>query len=238
MTRGLKNNNPGNIRLDGVHWKGEVEPSQDRAFKQFETMPWGYRAMFHLLNNYSRLHGCDTIRRMITRWAPENENDTQAYIRAVSEWSGVPADSRITTTKPRRDGPDRGGHVAHGERRRSESRGHCRRVGTLHAEQMKNARTLLVLLALIALFLAGWWLGRRSVGGSVVERTRIDTVFFERPQSVTHSRQLVSVNIPKLLFAPADTVFKTVIAPDGTDSVPVRLPFERRSTVTVPIMPW
>lgn len=98
MTRGLKNNNPGNIRLDGVHWKGEVEPSQDRAFKQFETMPWGYRAMFHLLNNYSRLYGCDTIRRMITRWAPENENDTQAYIRAVSEWSGVPADSRITTT--------------------------------------------------------------------------------------------------------------------------------------------
>ena len=35
---------------------------------------------------------------MITRWAPENENDTEAYIRAVSEWSGVPADSRITTT--------------------------------------------------------------------------------------------------------------------------------------------
>ena len=93
---------------------------------------------------------------------------------------------------------------------------------------MKNARTLLVLLALLGLFLAGWWLGRRSVGSSIVERTRIDTVFFERPQSVTHSRQLVSVNIPKLLFAPADTVFKTVIAPDGTDSVPVRLPFEQR----------
>ena len=93
---------------------------------------------------------------------------------------------------------------------------------------MKNARTLLVLLALLGLFLAGWWLGRRSVGSSIVEHTRIDTVFFERPQSVTHSRQLVSVNIPKLLFAPADTVLKTVIAPDGTDSVPVRLPFERR----------
>lgn len=73
---------------------------------------------------------------------------------------------------------------------------------------MKTARTLLVLLALLGLFLAGWWLGRRSVGSSVIKRTRIDTVFFERPQSVTHSRQLVSVNIPKLLFAPADTVFK------------------------------
>lgn len=89
-------------------------------------------------------------------------------------------------------------------------------------------RKITGIFLLLGLFLAGWWLGRRSVGGSVVEHTRIDTVFFERPQSVTHSRQLVSVNIPKLLFAPADTVFKTVIAPDGTDSVPVRLPFERR----------
>lgn len=99
-------------------------------------------------------------------------------------------------------------------------------------------RKITGIFLLLGLFLAGWWLGRRSVGSSVVEHTRIDTVFFERPQSVTHSRQLVSVNIPKLLFAPADTVFKTVIAPDGTDSVPVRLPFERRSTATVPIMPW
>ena len=63
MTRGLRNNNPGNIRKDGTHWKGEVEPSRDAAFKQFESMAWGYRAMFKCLNTYSRKYGLDTIRK-------------------------------------------------------------------------------------------------------------------------------------------------------------------------------
>lgn len=91
---------------------------------------------------------------------------------------------------------------------------------------MKNARTLLVLLALIALFLAGWWLGRRSVGSSVIERTRIDTVFFERPQPVDFSDRLVTVNIPRLVFvkeepvATADSTFKNYL---NVDSVPMQV---------------
>lgn len=96
MSRGLRNNNPGNIRKDGKHWMGEVEPSQDAAFKQFETMAWGYRAVFQCLNTYYRKYGLDTIRKMISRWAPPTENDTEAYIRTVSELSGVPDTSRIT----------------------------------------------------------------------------------------------------------------------------------------------
>lgn len=98
MTRGLRNNNPGNIRKDGTHWKGEVEPSRDAAFKQFESMAWGYRAMFKCLNTYSRKYGLDTIRKTISRWAPPSENDTEAYIRTVSELSGVPENGRITAT--------------------------------------------------------------------------------------------------------------------------------------------
>ena len=39
-------------------------------------------------------------------------------------------------------------------------------------------RKITGIFLLLGLFLAGWWLGRRSVGGSVVEHTRIDTVFF------------------------------------------------------------
>ena len=35
---------------------------------------------------------------MIGRWAPSEENHTDAYVRTVAERSGVPADSRITTT--------------------------------------------------------------------------------------------------------------------------------------------
>ena len=40
MTRGYRNNNPLNIRHDRDRCQGEVVPSQDGAFKQFETMAW------------------------------------------------------------------------------------------------------------------------------------------------------------------------------------------------------
>ena len=92
------NNNPGNIRLDGVHWKGEKEPSTDKEFKQFETMAWGYRAMFQCLNTYYSKHGLDTIRKMISRWAPETENATENYIKAVSDRCPTAGSRRRTAT--------------------------------------------------------------------------------------------------------------------------------------------
>lgn len=98
--RGLRNNNPLNIEKtkSGNPWQGEIVPSKDSRFAQFTTMAYGYRAAFKLLNNYQRNYGLDTIRKMIGRWAPSNENRTDAYVRTVAERSGVPADSRITAT--------------------------------------------------------------------------------------------------------------------------------------------
>lgn len=98
MSRGLRNNNPGNIRLSGVTYKGEVTPSQDKAFKQFQSMAFGYRAMFVVLYTYQKKHGCDTLRQMINRYAPPCENHTDSYIDSVSKGAHLSADSRITTT--------------------------------------------------------------------------------------------------------------------------------------------
>ncbi len=95
LSRGLRNCNPGNIRHDGVKWQGERTPSTDTAFKQFTTLAYGYRAMLRLLQNYSRLHGCHTIRAMVNRWAPPVENDTRAYIATVSRLTGIDADCRL-----------------------------------------------------------------------------------------------------------------------------------------------
>ena len=81
MSRGLDNRNPGNIRRSGVRYRGEVRPSRDADFKQFKSMEWGYRAMFVLLHTYSVRYGCNTLSKMISRYAPPSENDTQAYIR-------------------------------------------------------------------------------------------------------------------------------------------------------------
>lgn len=94
-TRGYRNNNPCNIRISTDVFQGEVRPSGDKAFKQFETMAYGYRAAFKVLRTYINNYKCDTIRKIISRWAPKNENHTENYIKVVSERSGIPEDDII-----------------------------------------------------------------------------------------------------------------------------------------------
>lgn len=97
--RGLRNNNPGNIRISEDNWQGQVKPSQDKAFVQFKTMAWGYRAMFATLNTYCTKHGLNTISKMISRYAPPQDNNhTEAYISSVCKWSGVGPDIAVTPT--------------------------------------------------------------------------------------------------------------------------------------------
>lgn len=97
MSRGLRNCNPGNIRLSGVRYKGEVRPSRDEAFRQFESLAWGYRAIFVLLHTYRVRHGLRTVSEMISRWAPPSENRTQAYIRGVCRLTGLTPASQVDT---------------------------------------------------------------------------------------------------------------------------------------------
>ena len=96
MSRGLRNCNPGNIRLSGTKYKGET-PSADPAFKCFENMTWGYRAMFVLLHTYRRRYGLSTIRQMISRYAPPSENFTQGYIDFVARQAGIGPDEPVDT---------------------------------------------------------------------------------------------------------------------------------------------
>lgn len=95
MTRGYKNCNPGNIEQNSDVFQGEVIPSQDKRFKQFKTMAYGYRAMFVTLDTY-RKRGHDTINKIINAWAPSVENHTKQYIECVEKWSGVPRDKILT----------------------------------------------------------------------------------------------------------------------------------------------
>jgi hypothetical protein len=93
--RGLKNNNPGNIRHNGDKFQGEVQPSRDAAFKEFTSMAYGYRAMFVTLATYLD-RGRNTIAKIIAAWAPPSENNTQAYINTVALFSGVPKNKVLT----------------------------------------------------------------------------------------------------------------------------------------------
>lgn len=89
--RGLRNNNPGNIRLGGDRWMGEIRPSADSDFCQFCDMAHGYRALIKLLQNYRRRYGYRTIAEMINRWAPSTENNTSAYVCDVCRQLQVPS---------------------------------------------------------------------------------------------------------------------------------------------------
>ena len=100
-TRGIRNNNPLNIRHSADRGQGACKEQTDKSFVQFESMAYGYRAMFVLLNSYHKRYGLTTIREMISRWAPPSENFTEGYIRFVSERSGISADAQVDSRSER-----------------------------------------------------------------------------------------------------------------------------------------
>lgn len=96
--RGIRNNNPGNIRI-GQDWKGEVPKgtNTDGAFEQFSSPQYGIRAIAKILRAYST-RGLDTIREIINTWAPPVENNTDAYINSVSISTGFGPDDCLDMT--------------------------------------------------------------------------------------------------------------------------------------------
>ena len=93
IPRGIRNNNPLNIRK-GNNWKGERPNQSDKAFEEFSSMTYGIRAGFIIIRKYmSGYNGLtrkfNTIEKIIRRWAPPTENATQKYIDQVAKESGI-----------------------------------------------------------------------------------------------------------------------------------------------------
>ncbi len=97
QTRGERNNNPGNIRV-GNAWQGERAQATDPDFEEFESPEAGIRALALVLLNYQSRHGLRTVRDIIARYAPTNENDTEAYINSVASEMGVTPNAQINLT--------------------------------------------------------------------------------------------------------------------------------------------
>ncbi len=95
ISRGLRNNNPLNIRRNSTRWKGLAPVQSDKDFFCFSEMCWGYRAAFITLRTYFSRHGLRTLRQWISRWAPPCENDTAAYVRFVASRSSIAADDEL-----------------------------------------------------------------------------------------------------------------------------------------------
>lgn len=96
LPRGIRNNNPGNIR-HGDNWQG-LNPNGrniDSAFCVFESPVFGIRALAKVLINYKKIHGLNTVRQIVSRYAPPNENQTAAYIQTVAKQLEVYPDTKI-----------------------------------------------------------------------------------------------------------------------------------------------
>ena len=92
-SRGVKNFNPGNLRKSNNAWKGKIKGT-DPAFETFSSPEYGIRALAKLICNYHS-QGFNTIDKMIDRYAPPHENDTEAYKKFVAKNVGISPDTVV-----------------------------------------------------------------------------------------------------------------------------------------------
>ncbi|WP_310560619.1 hypothetical protein [Flavobacterium sp.] len=97
VSRGIRNNNPGNLVSTNIAWQGKIPLSKntDGKFEQFVSMELGIRAMFKdLINDINK--GKNTVRKLINEYAPPSENNTSQYIKDVCKSIGVTPDQKIS----------------------------------------------------------------------------------------------------------------------------------------------
>lgn len=94
LPRGLRNNNPLNIRI-GNTWLGERSNPTDSEFEEFVTIEYGYRAAFCILRRYIRRFHKNTVTAIISTWAPSSENNTIKYIDTVCNLMNIQPDTPI-----------------------------------------------------------------------------------------------------------------------------------------------
>lgn len=83
VTRGVRNNNPLNIRRSGSNWFGMSVTQTDHDFCQFTSINYGLRAAMYLLTKYVFFYKFTTIKQVIFRWAPPSENNSEVYVDRV-----------------------------------------------------------------------------------------------------------------------------------------------------------
>jgi len=92
--RGIRNNNPGNIRRTSDQWQGMRVIQTDRSFVQFTKPEYGFRAMARILKNYER-RGLLSVRDIISTYAPTTDNKTEMYIDFVATQLNTPSDTPL-----------------------------------------------------------------------------------------------------------------------------------------------
>lgn len=105
VPRGIQCNNPLNLmHVPSIKWQGET-PTTDPEGRlcTFDTIVDGIRAGVITLLSYYKHDGCDTVTKIINRFAPPtvDNNQTQAYIDFICKGLAVgPTDALVMTCAP------------------------------------------------------------------------------------------------------------------------------------------
>ena len=101
LPRGIRNNNPGNLDFHTSNpWQGQTGVEAKGRHATFETPQHGIRAMTKLIQNYDTKYELDTLSKIINRYAPTSENNTQGYINAISKNTGISAHEKLNLHDP------------------------------------------------------------------------------------------------------------------------------------------
>lgn len=95
--RGVRNNNPGNLIITSIPWQGKIPKVQntDKKFEQFINLEFGIRAQLKdIIHDINK--GKNTVKKLISEYAPSNENDTTAYINSVCKSINVTPNQPLT----------------------------------------------------------------------------------------------------------------------------------------------
>lgn len=99
-----RNKNPGNIRyVPSIQWQGQVGPG-DGGFVRFRTAEHGFRALARQVMTYKERDRLDTVRKILTKWAPpvgyadgkSYTQNTEGYILKVARDMGVGPDDALS----------------------------------------------------------------------------------------------------------------------------------------------
>ncbi len=97
---GILLNNSGNIERTDDVWRGQARLQDHKRFVRFLTPEAGLRAMMKILIRYEDIYKLNSISKMISRWAPPEENDTHSYIMHVSHVAGYPPNKFLDMDDP------------------------------------------------------------------------------------------------------------------------------------------
>ena len=98
--RGERNNNPGNIDYNPRNpWQGQLphDPAIEARFCRFQSPEYGIRAIYKLLQTYQTKYGLNSVKAIINKYAPPNENNTAGYINRAAADIGIGINDHLNT---------------------------------------------------------------------------------------------------------------------------------------------